>query len=407
MAKPIHLYLVFNPMMNTGEMYPSQAHEFYAALKDKKRDEVGKRSSLFWGKIQLDNSPEFDFEKFNSIIETNKDMGADTHLYITDYHHFWTAKLESVHHGNVATNDTISFYDNKDVKNWFEISDMDLLSAEFQETSFYLSQLYVDNEYQNQKIASLSPYVGGLTFPLVIQDHSEESYFKHSFVEDTLRVNRYNPLIENPKMAGVIKDNVNSFVIPPYVFSTLSQNLREEIIRVETLFAKEKNEESDKTILKSYLKILEILMHETLGNVLKSEYGNCLYVSNDGRKIFDSSLEDTVPLNGYSGNLSIGCYINLLKDINNFGNLSLKKLTEFHSDLVSYFVDELVPFMNEFEIDHLRTTLFQDVKVDIQTVKVMAIRNKILGVGCHGIINSLIMIKQKTHPKILKIDNAA
>ena len=52
MQKPIHLYIVFNPMLNNEGVYQSQAHEFYFQLKNKAKLGEPEKAFMYWGKSQ-------------------------------------------------------------------------------------------------------------------------------------------------------------------------------------------------------------------------------------------------------------------------------------------------------------------------------------------------------------------
>jgi len=388
MSKPMHLYLVFNPLINQDEVYLTQAHEFYSTLKNKYKRDLDQKNFLSWGKLLVNQSGSVSKEKINHIIKENGDNGFDTHLYITDYHHFWVGKLECVSDSIKSSDDTIPFYDDKDVEMWFKLTDMDLISSEFNETAFYLSQLYVNNPYFDKKIEGLTPYIGNLNFPLVVQDHNDESYFQRINLEDSLRILRNNPLVESPTFAGNIKKYMNSFVLPPHVFSKLSSDARNELLSAEMNFSQKENNHHYEDVLQSYIKILETVMNDTFGKLLKSEFGDCLYVSSNGRNLYDGPAENSKKINQFNGLISIDCFVTLLRDVKHFGNLSLDKLFLYHKEIVEYFVSDLVPFINDFELVALKESREETHKREL----IFTIRNKILGVGCNGIINQIMTL---------------
>jgi hypothetical protein len=402
MQKPIHLYIVFNPMLNNEGVYPSQAHEFYFQLKNKAKSGETEKAFMYWGKLNVNDCKDEKFEEYQEIINKNKLNGEDTHLFISDYHHFWVAKIESVHEEIYKKDHTLAFYDDKNVGIWFKVTDMDLLSAEFQETSFYLNQLYVENEFEEQVIDSIHPYIGGVQFPLKVQDKSMERYFGNTFAEDGPRVNRQNALIENPKMTDEIRFQVNSFVIPPQVFSKLSNIVKSEILSVETVFSKREkdNPELFKNILTSYLKILENVMSDTMGPVLREEYGRCLFISSDGKKFFEHKMDNNIPINEYKKVISMQAFVNLLSDVSSFGNLSLTGLEKDNPELVFYFVNTLCPILKKFELVEKRECLQRvDNELQISKFEAIDVRNEILGVGCKGVINSLVKLTLLKYPE--------
>jgi hypothetical protein len=402
MQKPIHLYIVFNPMLNNEGVYQSQAHEFYFQLKNKAKLGEPEKAFMYWGKLNVNDSKDEKFEEYQQIINQNRLNGEDTHLFISDYHHFWVAKIESVHQEIYNKDHTLAFYDDKDVGIWFKVTDMDLMSAEFEETSFYLNQLFVDNDFESQVIESIHPYIGGVKFPLKVQDKSMERYFGHTFAGDGLRVNRMNALIENPKMLNEMKFQVNSFVIPPQVFSKLSNIVKNEILSVETVFSKREkdNPELFKNILTSYLKILENVMSDTMGPVLRDEYGSCLFISNDGKKFFEHKTENNIPINEYKKVVSMQAFVNLLTDVSSFGNLSLTSLEKGNPELVYYFVNTLCPMLKKLELVEKRECLQRaNTELNITKAEAIDVRNEILGVGCKGVINELVKLTLLRYPE--------
>lgn len=391
MNKTNHLYLVFNPMINKGGNYKTQAHEFYAELKRKGKNVGGDDAFLYWGKLKVNTDSEEEILKYKEVIANNEKNGEDTHLYISDYHHFWVAKLESVHRNISSPDHTLPFYDNKEVDIWFKITDMDLVSAEFEETHYYLSQLSVDNPYQSQKIDSIHPYLGGLKFPMVVEDNLGEKYFKNLFFEDAQRLTRENPLIEKSFMLDHVSSNMKSFVLPPQVFSKLSHLTRTELLAVEMNLTGSPagGDQQHNKVLGSYLRILESVMNETLGKVASEYFGNCLFISHDGDKFCDHKTDENISIRDFNGQASISAFVNLLANVGSFGNLSLESFTNEYSELIDYFQNKLVPFIRDEELIELRAAFKTAQNVIVSKERVFFLRNQILGVGCVGVINNL------------------
>lgn len=391
MSKANHLYLVFNPMINKGGNYKTQAHEFYAELKRKGSNFNGDDAFLYWGKLKVNTDSEDEILKYKEVIANNEKNGEDTHLYISDYHHFWVAKVESVQRNINSPDHTIPFYDNKDVDVWFKITDMDLVSAEFEETLYYLSQLSVDNPYQSQKIDSIHPYLGGLKFPMVVEDNLNEKYFKNLFFEDSLRLSKQNPLIEKSLMLDHVSSHMKSFVLPPQVFSKLSHQVRTELLAVEMSLTGNSTggENQHIEVLGSYLRILESVMNETIGKLASDYFGNCLFICHEGEKFCDHKTEDNSSIREFYGQASINAYVNLLTNVGSFGNLSLDNFKAEHSELIDYFQNNLVPFIRDEELVDLRSAFKTGQEVVVSKERVFFLRNKILGVGCVGVINNL------------------
>jgi hypothetical protein len=386
MFKPFHLYLVFNPMINENSMYPSQAHEFYQQLKTKALELDTSKSFMYWGKIKVDNSVDDNFELYKQVISTNKSHGEHTHLYITDYHHFWVAKVESVHETIFMEEHTLSFYDNKDVSMWFKITDMDLLSSDFEETSCYLKQLFIDNDFNESKIESLSPYTGNLKFPVILQDHSSEKYFKNIHSEDILRVLQKNPLITNPKSSGSLRDSMQSFVLPPEVFAKLSSLSKKELLEVELLLSQSNKSESNlfNKVMNSYIRILESTLNDTLGNLIRFEYSEELYVDQHGTCLSQNKFEGSVLLKNYDGLLALNAFKQFAGLHNDFD--------QGHPKLEAFIQSKLIQFIDKNELISLRESFQKERDINISKEHALMVRNSILGVGCKGIINSLYHI---------------
>lgn len=376
-------------MINEGGNYKTQAHEFYQALKRKKVEDQD--SFMYWGKLKVDSSVKSDVAPFSNAISSNEQSNEETHLYITDYHHFWVAKVQSVHTEVFDKSHVLPFYDNKEVELWFKISDMELLSAEFEETSYYLKQLYVDNKFNSDTIESINPYLGGLKFPLIVQDGLNEKYFKHIRSEDTSRCLRENPLVCQPNASGDMFESMKSFVLPPQVFSKLSSATKQELLTIELYLAK--SDESRpilfSKVLESYINILESVMNETLGVVLKLELQNSLYISEEGDKFFESKLEDNIALSDYEGVIQLSAFENLLQSMNQFGNLSFNSIERRFPSITQYFSQELIPFIRQEQLLTMSSELKQFENIIIDKSKALRVRNHILGVGCNGVINNL------------------
>jgi len=382
MHNHFHFYQVFNPMINEGENYKTQAHEFYAQLKSSVKNQLFEQSFMYWGKLKVNGQSDQNVEAYQAIIEKNKLNGLDTHLYITDFHHFWVAKVESVHNEIFNKEKTLSFYDNKQVAMWFKITDMDLISAEFEETLYYLSQLYVNNKYHTDKIDSMSPYIGNLNFPVIVQDHSNEHYFQSLHQEDTLRLTRSNPLIDHSNHIDRIQSHMKSFVLSPQVFSKLSHNTKKELLNVEISLAK-KNFDDDHlahATLDSYLRILESVLNETLGKMLKDQYGESLFIN------------ETTLLNDFKGNLTLDMFVDFFHHQKGYGNFSFQLLASSFPEASEYFNKDLMAFLDSFEIVSKRKAIQEGQRLSVDKQNIIKIRNHILGVGQVGVINNLIQM---------------
>lgn len=402
MQRPCHFYVVFNPMINDNDLYQTQAHEFYQKLRDKVLASGADEGFMYWGKLKVDGKDSSNIDEFRSVIEENKIAGEETHLYITDYHHFWVAKVDNVLKEVHNQESVLPFYDNKDVEMWFKVTDMELLSAEFEETAFYLKQLYVDNDLCDKKIESINPYLGGLKFPLIVQDNSDERYFKNVYSEDVLRVSTQNPLIVCPKFIDNLTFNMKSFVLPPEVFGALSTLTRKELLSVESSLSKSSHNDGIYfgQVLSSYNRILESVMNNTVGKILKSEFSDCLFIDCDGSKFVEETQEGSISIGNFKDVISLYAFTELISESKKFGNINLKDLEVKYPEIVSYFSQTLVPFIRDEELVSLRGLSQNSQTINTSKEKAFFIRNKILGVGCVGVINTLHKFLQSYESQI-------
>lgn len=391
MQNPYGIYLVFNPLINKQGNYATQAHEFYYALKGQiqKNDDC---NFMYWGKLSVNSDSSKLYKSLEASIEMNKKNGRVTYLYISDYHHFWVAKVDSVHKEIFNHNLTIPFYDDKDVDLWFKITDMDLVSKEFEETSFYLSQLYCDNQFSSQKIDSINPYIGGVQFPLIVQSHHNENHFFRMGETYSHRVLMENPLIENPSYSLDITEKVKSFVLPNHIFGRLDHPTKMEIINTELKISKSHHDKKlQESVLQSYIKIFTSVLNRTIGDVLRCELGDKVFLSENGNMI-DYQAQNSLKLSQFNKDFELKQFMNLKHDFEKFGNSSLHSFFEKYSKLVDLYENEILDFAFKFEI-LAKEHQIQNGNLNISKEEVFAIRNQILGVGCIGVINSLVQEK--------------
>jgi hypothetical protein len=93
-------------------------------------------------------------------------------------------------------------------------------------------------------------------------------------------------------------------------------------------------------------------------------------------------------------------FVNLLSDVSSFGNLSLTGLEKDNPELVFYFVNTLCPILKKFELVQKRECLHRaDNELQISKFEAIDVRNEILGVGCKGVINSLVKLTLLKYPE--------
>ena len=385
MYKAFHFYQVFNPMLNEQSLFPTQAHEFYYELKKRYSENQGESNYLHWGKVSVAEAQE-NIEVFKTIVARNNENGVETHLYLSDYHHFWVAKVTEIKTELVDNSQTLPFYENKNVSVWFKIEDFDLLSAEFSETSHYLSMLYLDNEFSKHKIERLNPYIGGLHFPLIVQDYTLERYFSQG-----LRVARKNMLIENPSHQAKLKEQVTSFVLPPHIFKQLSFEGQQSILNSEQVLEDVKASlQVREQVFSNYISVLEESLNLVVGSILRESYGDSLWISENGDKFAEGMQKNYVKMSEYHGSIKLSGYLNLLATHKGFGNLSMEKIEKDYPEVINFFIHELKPFLENGEVVLKQHLIELDESVTLHPQEVFALRNFVLGVGCLGVVNTLL-----------------
>jgi hypothetical protein len=363
-------------------------------MKTQLQNMNGEQPCLYWGKLKVNQPLSHDFSKYQEIIQENKNNGLPTHLFISDYHHYWVAKVESVHREIVSKERTIPFYDNKEVDIWFKISDMDLISGEFEETSYYLSQLFVDNKFHEESIPSLNPYIGGLSFPMIVEDKLKSNYFQNEFDSYSLRIKKNNPLISKNFICDQIQNQMKSFVLSPKVYLNLSHHTKNDLLSIEMRLAQSNllDKEECRVLYSSYIQVLESVMNETLGFVLKNEFGRSVYIDETGMNISEKNQEGYLPVNEFVGAIKISAFVELAQNVSKYNGISLELIDEKYSSLRSYFDSELAPFMLALELAEKQKRLLAHSELEIKKSDIFELRNSVLGVGCTGIINNLITL---------------
>ncbi|MCO4755418.1 MAG: hypothetical protein KC478_13125 [Bacteriovoracaceae bacterium] len=389
MQQPFSFYVVFNPLLNgENQSYKTQAHEFFHKLRDNLNAGDPAKSHFYWGKLKMSKheSP-LEYERFKKALEFNQQRGYHTHLFISDFHHFWVAKVESVHQEVYDKENTLPFYDGKDVEIWFKVTDMDLVSSEYVETGYYLEQLFARNEFINQEIDSINPYLSGLRYPLIVQDRLNEHYFMHSLESQKPRALSMNPLIESPKESGKVANNVQTYVLPPAIYGKLSEWVKKKLIAIEMEIYKNDNSREDlnRNIVQSYGEILEGVLNDTFIKYLREEVVAEIYLDEKG-----SILREMAPGAKLIRNTDVVVPLaDILNVLNNPAWLKSCNLDFVFQGKASFFKfcrTELMELMAEKDYFKLCEQQSPEQK------EAMMMRNIILGVGCKGVINSMICL---------------
>lgn len=365
MQHPYSFYVVFNPLLNgENENYKTQAHEFFHRLRERIASGDPSSSHLYWGKLKVSRHDDaLDFDGFKKAHEANSMSGRPTHLFISDFHHFWVAKVESVHQEVFDKENTLPFYDGREVEIWFKITDMDLVSSEYTETGYYLQQLYAKNQFSRQELDSINPYLNGLRYPLIVQDRLCEDYFTGSKAYQGPRALGHNPLIENPSESGKVACTVQTYVLPPAIYGKLSERVKKCLIGIEMQIYKQDKEREglSKNIASSYFNILDEIVNDTLGKFLNFEAPG---------EFFE---KDKRP--------SIG---------------KLMEVIKAHHERLSARFPEKAGFFEYCAIDLAKTLEEKNFSEmsdkEVSHKDAMLMRNLILGVGCKGIVNSMVCL---------------
>lgn len=389
MHNPFSFYVVFNPLLNgNNENYQTQAHEFFQRLKENLLSGMPENGHFYWGKIKVNNDEKaLQFDNYKAAVEANQNAGLPTHLYISDFHHFWVCKVESVHKEIFDKTNTLPFYDGKEVEIWFKVTDMDLISSEYVETGYYLEQLYVDNQFDPHNVDSINPYISGLRYPLIVQNKLNEFYFMDYHKLGKARALSNNPLIQNPSEFGKIAHTVQAYVLPPAIYGKLSEQIKKRLIKIELDISSREKENHDifYRVKKEYIKLLEGMLNETFVKFLKYEAPEKIGFELQGdEQFFTRDLShQKIKEAKYSFSLQEICKI-----INDPVFVQSANLDMIFSDKLKfwkYLRSELMEIVQTHD-------LLNEPSENPGAKEAMLLRNIVLGVGCKGIINSLICL---------------
>lgn len=389
MHNPFSFYVVFNPLLNgDNENYQTQAHEFFQRLKENLLSGHPENNHFYWGKLKVSHyEKELDFEKFQNAVESNRQSGLPTHLYISDFHHFWVCKVESVHKEIFDKRNTLPFYDGKEVEIWFKVTDMDLISSEYVETGYYLEQLYVNNQFDQQTINSINPYISGLRYPLIVQNRLNEFYFMDYHKLGKARALSNNPLIQNPSEFGKLAHTVQTYVLPPAIYGKLSEQIKKRLIKIEMdISAKEKDKnEIYFRVKKEYSKLLENMLNDTFIKFLKHEAPDKIGIEVIGDEQFFTRDLSHQKINDAKFSFSLQEICKIINDPMFIQSANLDSIFTEKLKFWKYLRSELMDIIQEHD-------LLNEPNPNPSAKEAMLLRNIILGVGCKGVINSLICL---------------
>ncbi len=392
MSSAKHFYLTFNPHLNSGyEKEYTQAHEFFDLLQGLVKK--NKNSSAYWGKIiGADRKSNLDLQKFESVIAENNANELSTHLYITDFKNIWATKVVSVKNSITKKNNCLPFYEGKNVEIWFEISDMILLEYNHDETASKLSELYIDNDFNDIVINGLSPFTTKISYPAIIQDIACEQYF------DEFDTSEISHLILRPHSAiySNALDNVlrclHTYVFSEQMYAKIPHAAKLEIEAAE-LDMLEHRHHNLRGIAFNYLKALEIIMNDLVIHHLKRlGMGEDFFVDPETSppRLYTQQEKDYyIPIKRHQKNFSINQIIYFVERCVNSNHISFKKAFSDHKQFINFVKKDLGNFLKENQFVNIRGILAHNNSSLVTIEDATAIRNIVLGVGCKGLICKL------------------
>lgn len=394
----IHYYLTFNPYLNQEyENDYTQAHEFYDFLKDLVQKD--KKASAYWGKIiGKDRESSLDLKSFTSVLKQNTEANLSTHLYITDFKNIWVGKVKSVSKDIPKNGNTLSFYTEKKVEVWFELTDFMLLEHSNQETANKLSELYIENDYQEQVIQGLSPFTTGVKYPCFIQDIAEEQYFDNMDTRETSHmILKMNPAITKSNSGQVLK-SLHTYVFPEEMYSKLPHAARLEIEAAEADMLEQRHHNMHR-IAFSYLKALEIILNDlVVHHIKKSGFGDHFYVDTDSappKLHLEHTKDYFIPLKRFNKNFSISHLLYFVERASNNNHFGFKKAFGQNKQFIRYLTKEFALVVRENKLIEIRNALAHGENDKVTFADASAIRNIILGCGTLGLIQMCYRIFYK------------
>lgn len=384
-----HIYLTFNPFLNSSyEKGYSQCHEFYDLLKTAVNKD--KTAGLWWGKIiGKDRDSTLKLEVLQKVLGQNKEHGLSTHLFITDFQNLWVGKIRSVAQTLPKGAQSLSFYADKKVEVWFELSDFFLLEHDTEETAKKLSELYIDNEYSSLKVNGLSPFTTGVKYPCVVQDLAEEQFFDElDDQESSHLVLKENPAIGRSS-AGMVLKAIHLYLFPEEMYAKLPHAAKLEIEAAE-LDMLESRHHNLQQMTFSYLKALEVVMNDlTVHHIKRKGLAAEFFVdaTAGSPKLYMNETKDCfVPLKTFNKNFSLGNLFHFLERGERQNVPSFRQAFADHKLFLQYCLKELEPLIRNNRLIELRNSLAHGDAKDLTLRDAMAVRNLVLGCGPSGII---------------------
>ncbi|MGB0452765.1 MAG: hypothetical protein ACPGJV_03550 [Bacteriovoracaceae bacterium] len=391
----IHFYLTFNPYLNQGlEGDYTQAHEFNDFLTELLKKDSS--SYAYWGKIiGKDRESTVDLKMFVKAISDNKEQSLSTHLYITDFTHLWVGKVTEVT-DKISKNEmrkhSLDFYQDKKVEIWFKIEDFTLLEFQPGETANKLSELYIENNYVENKIQGLSPFTTSIRYPTFVQDLAEEQYFDEfdDSEQDHLILKGHHAI--NKTSASQVLRALHNYAFPGELYNKLPHAAKSEIESAELDILESRHFNMGR-IAFSYLKALEIILNDCIIHHLKRcGYGEEFFVdaSQNPPKIYlEKNNSDCVSISKFSKNFSIGQLIYFVGRCQNSSNFCFRKAFQNKKPFVQFITKELDKILKDNQLIEIRNLLAHEGQSAIEQDDAYSVRNIILGIGCYGLIHRI------------------
>jgi hypothetical protein len=386
----IHFYLTFNPSKNSySDPEYTQAHEFYDYLKKKVQENL--HSYAYWGKIiSKDRLKSINIEHMKKVIETNKNEGHSTHLFISDFKNLWVGKVEEVKENIGNDFQTLNFYKDKNVEVWFKISDFTLIEGTYEGTAKRLSHFFIDNEFMNLKIDELSPFTSGISYPAYIQDLSSEMYFDEK--EGGPLILEHSELLMNSGLGRVAKI-LQTYAFPEEMYNLIPHSARIEIEAAELDLLESRTHNYAKVAF-SYIKALEIIVNQlVIGHMKKNNCGDEFYVKPDVMppKLYLNPSDDVglIPIGRFNKNYSMNQLIFFVQRIVKANRINFTRAFKDHKKFIDFLCNDFGKILEENRIMDIRGVLAHSDSQSISVKETLAVRNLILGVGCKGLIHEV------------------
>jgi hypothetical protein len=386
-----HFYLTFNPFLNQHyEKGYTQAHEFYDLLKSS----IGKdrHSSAYWGKIiSKDREAGVQLQDLQKVLSDNQEQGLSTHLFITDFQNLWVGKVKSVTSQIPKDGRTLSFYSDKKVEVWFELSDFFLLEHANQETAKKLSEFYIDNEYSELTVNGLSPFTTAVKYPCIIQDLAEEQFFDElDESECSHLVFKDNPAIIKSTSDMVLK-SIHLYLFPEEMYARIPHSAKLEIESAE-MDMLESRHHNLRQITFSYIKALEVVLNDLIIHHLKRKgQGSEVFVdptSSPPKLYFNQARDFYIPLKQFAKNFSLNNLLFFIEKGASQNVPAFRQAFSEHKAFINYCLKELEPQIKNNKLIEIRNSIAHGELQDLTLHDAMAVRNLIMGVGTPGLIHS-------------------